>query len=198
MAHRLSLPDPNAVLDFWFGAPGSTTFGKTRTEWFRKDSEFDSAIAAHFGAWVEEALRGGLAQWDVQPHSALARIVMLDQFPRNIYRGSARAFAGDRHALATARAMVVHGDDAKLAPVQRSFVYLPFEHAEDLQLQEQSVALFAALVEQNPQLAGMLDYAKRHRDVIRRFSRFPHRNAILGRVSTDEEVAYLAQPGSGF
>ena len=186
------------VLDFWFGEPGSATQGVARAEWFRKSAAFDAEIAQRFGRLVEQALRGDLLGWAAKPESALARIVVLDQFTRNTFRDSPRAFAGDALALDAARAMVAAGHDAALLPVQRSFVYLPFEHAEDLALQEESVRLFTQLHAVAPAMDSVLEYAHRHRAVIARFGRFPHRNAALARVSTAEELAFLEQPGSGF
>ena len=132
--------------------------------------------------------------WAAEP---LAEILLLDQFTRNIFRGTPRAFAGDARALALARGLVARGDDARLDPVQRPFAYLPFEHAEDMACQDEAVRLFTALAA-DPRFADMLDYAHRHRDVIRRFGRFPHRNPILGRASSADELAYLATPGAGF
>ncbi|ELX11765.1 hypothetical protein Jab_1c03520 [Janthinobacterium sp. HH01] len=192
-----------AVFDFWFQAADAP-----RSEWFQKNEAFDREIESRFGALIEQALAGGLHEWDEEgPQSALARILVLDQFCRNVHRGTPLAFAGDPQALQAAQHMVGAGRDQALTPLQRAFAYLPFEHAEDMGMQEQSVALYtrmhdairavapAAIVSS---IAGMLDYAHRHREVIRRFGRFPHRNAILGRASTAEEQAYLQQPGSGF
>lgn len=186
------------ILAFWFGAPGSPQHGQQRDAWFRKDPAFDAAIAARFGATVEAALAGGLHTWLVQPVTTLALILLLDQFTRNIFRDTARAFAGDTLALQAARALVDAGSDRALEPLQRVFVYLPFEHAEDAAMQDESLRLFSALAAAVPGLDDMLDYARRHRDVIRRFGRFPHRNAALGRVSTAAETAFLTQPGSRF
>ena len=186
------------VIDFWFGEPGSPSHGRQRAEWFRKDAAFDAEIARRFGALIEQALRGELRDWQAQPESALARIVVLDQFTRNTFRDTARAFAGDALALAAARAMIAAGQDRLLLPVKRSFVYLPFEHAEDLRAQDESVHLFAQLEREAPELNSVLDYAQRHRAVIARFGRFPHRNAQLGRESTAEELAFLKEPGSRF
>jgi len=191
-------PDAQAVLDFWFGAEGSPESGKSRPEWFRKDPAFDDSIRQRLGAQVEAALAGGLRDWDSHAASALARILLLDQFTRNIFRDTPRAFAGDALALAAARAMVAARQDATLPPLQRSFIYLPFEHAEDLAAQDESVRLFAQLAAAAPELQQTLDYAHRHRDVIARFGRFPHRNKVLGRESTAEEIAFLQQPGSRF
>lgn len=190
--------EAQAVLDFWFGAEGSATHGQVRAEWFRKDASFDAQIAQTFGATVNRALAGELAHWDAHPAGCLARIVVLDQFTRNMLRDSARAFAGDALALVAAQGMVAQGLDAALRPEQRVFAYLPFEHAESLAMQDEAVRLFTALAHDAPQLQSMLDYAHRHRDVIVRFRRFPHRNQSLGRESTPEEAEFLKEPGSRF
>jgi uncharacterized protein (DUF924 family) len=188
--------EPSDVLEFWFGSGPDYA---PRDEWFRKDEAFDAQIRARFGTAIEAALAGGLLEWDATPTGRLARIVVLDQFTRNAFRGTPRAFAGDAQALAAAQALVDAGLDQGLHAVWRGFAYLPFEHAESLPMQDRSVQLFAALAEGSAsQFGGYLDYAHRHRDVIRRFGRFPHRNAVLGRPSTPDELAYLAQPGSGF
>ncbi|MDP1535049.1 MAG: DUF924 family protein [Rubrivivax sp.] len=191
----MTAPRADAVLAFWFGAAPLAT----RAEWFRKDPAFDDAVRQRFGASIEAALAGTLGpDWSTTPAQRLAQLLMLDQFTRNIFRGSARAFAGDERALGLARALVADGSHLALAPLQRWFVYLPYEHAEDSATQDDSVRLFEALASADPALAGALDYAQRHRDVIRRFGRFPHRNALLGRDSSADELAYLQQPGSGF
>ena len=183
-----------AVIDFWFGAPPLAT----RREWFVKDPAFDETIRVRFGALVDRALAGPLG-WGGDALSTLAEVIVLDQFPRNLFRGQARAFAGDARARSLALALVDGGGDLSLHPLQRWFAYLPLEHAEDLALQDRSVALFEALAaEPGADFASALDYARRHREVIRRFGRFPHRNAALGRVSTAEEAAFVKQPGSGF
>ena len=191
-------PDAQAVLDFWFCPEGSPAHGQLRTEWFRKYAAFDAAIAQRFGALVEAALADGLRDWTADPGAALARIVLLDQFTRNMFRDTARAFAGDALALAAAQAMVAAGQDAALRPEQRVFVYLPFEHSEDVALQDRSVALFSALAAEAPAFANILDYAHQHHAVIARFGRFPHRNELLGRASTGAEIAFLQEPGSRF
>ena len=190
--------DVDAVLDFWFGAPGSSEFGTARKAWFSKDAAFDATIRERFGALVERALRGELEVWGDEPRSSLAQILLLDQFTRNAFRGSARSFAGDARALAAASRMVGSRQDEALAPFMRAFVYLPFEHAEGLAMQDEAIRLFTKLVSEAPELADMLDYAHRHREVIERFGRFPHRNESLGRQSTAEEIAFIEQPGSGF
>jgi uncharacterized protein (DUF924 family) len=190
---------PQDVLDFWFGAPGSATDGRPRREWFVKDAAFDATIRERFGATIDSAVAGGLRDWDDSgPRGVLARLLVLDQFTRNAWRGQPASFAGDALALAAARQLVDSGADRIFTPLQRSFAYMPFEHAEDAAMQERAVALFAALAAQHADFDETLDYAERHRDVIARFGRFPHRNAILGRVSTPAETAFLQQPGSRF
>jgi uncharacterized protein (DUF924 family) len=189
---------PQDVLDFWFGAPGSAEFGTPRKAWFVKDSEFDRVIAERFGPSIEQALRGELDAWAKTPSGAIARILLLDQFTRNAFRGDRRAFAGDAQALAAATALVGSRQDESLPPLIRAFAYLPFEHAESLAMQDEAVRLFNRLVPTSPELTSMLDYAHRHREVIARFGRFPHRNAILGRQSTAEELTYIATPGTAF
>jgi uncharacterized protein (DUF924 family) len=189
------------VLDFWFGAPSDPGYTQPRPAWFRKNETFDALIVTRFGALIEQALAGGIDDWaaaPLEPLSALARVIVLDQFTRNAFRGSARAFAGDAMALQTARALVAAGLDRGLNGVQRQFVYLPFEHAEDLAHQRTSVQLFEQLGRDEPALAGLLEWAQRHHDIVARFGRFPHRNAVLGRASTDEEAAFLLTPGSSF
>ena len=197
-AAEAALPEAQAVLDFWFGATGSSECGTQRALWFRKSDATDRSIARHFGRLIERALRGELAGWAAQPRGALAQIIVLDQFTRNVFRATPRAFAGDARALAAASTMVQAKHDAALPPVQRSFVYLPFEHAEDLGLQDEAVRHFTRLAAMAPELQGMLAYARKHRAVIERFGRFPHRNAILGRTSSAQELAFLQEPGSGF
>jgi uncharacterized protein (DUF924 family) len=187
------MPDTQAVLDFWFGPQA----GASRPEWFRKNDRFDAQIRERFGALHEKAAAGGLAEWEAAPRSALALLVVLDQFSRNLYRNDARAFAQDARALRVASAMVEQGWDGELLPVQRQFVYLPFEHAEDMAAQERAMALFGAL-EEYAETKGLVEWAEKHRVIIRRFGRFPHRNAALGRPSTPDEIAFLREPGSGF
>jgi uncharacterized protein (DUF924 family) len=191
-------PLVRAVLDFWFLVPDHPGHGQYRAEWFRKDEGFDAAIRERFAPNVDAALA---STPDPGPdETVLARILLLDQFTRNIFRGTPRAFAGDTQALALATMLVASGRDKNLTPWQRWFAYLPFEHAETLLDQERSVALFAGLRRemQDGAFDNAYDYALRHRDVIARFGRFPHRNAILGRESTAEEIEFLSQPGSSF
>ena len=190
---------PQDVLDFWFLPPSDEGHGKPRAVWFRKDAVFDAAITGRFSGLIALAVGGGLREWDEQgPEGKLARILVLDQFTRNSARATPAAFAGDALALAAARELVDSGADRKLTPVQRSFAYMPFEHSEDPAVQELSVRLFSELSNDHPGFESTLDYAHRHRGVIARFGRFPHRNPILGRASTPEEQAYLSQPGAGF
>jgi uncharacterized protein (DUF924 family) len=189
---------PQEVLDFWFGASGSAEYGRARKEWFLKDRAFDARIVERFGPTIERALRGELDAWASTPSGALARILALDQFTRNAFRGDRRAFAGDAQALAAAQTLVGSRQDESLSPLERAFAYLPFEHAEGLAMQDEAVRLFERLVAQAPELKTMLDYAHKHREVIERFGRFPHRNAALGRHSTAEELAFIATPGTGF
>jgi len=182
---------PRDVLSFWFGQPPKN--------WFRKNAAFDTEVRTRFGATIDAALAGGLRDWDEQGAAAtLARILVLDQFTRNAWRGTPTSFAGDALALAAARTLADSGAHLTLTAQQRSFAYLPFEHAEDAAMQSRAIALFTRLAAEHPGFDDSLDYARRHSDVIARFGRFPHRNAILGRASTPEETAYLAQPGAGF
>lgn len=187
------------VLDFWFLPIGVKGHNAQRPEWFRKDDAFDRVIFAQFGDAVEDALAGGLRQWDDEgTQGALARIIVLDQFTRNIYRGTPKAFAGDMLGLEAALAIDNSGANQTLPVVQRAFAYFPFEHAESLAMQQRSVLLFEKLSASAAGFDSMFDFAKRHHDVVRRFGRFPHRNAVLGRQSTPDEIEFLKQPGSGF
>ncbi len=174
------LATPEDIVSFWHGA------GPDR--WFSRDDTFDEACRARFLATYEAAARGDLAEWELSPHGALALIILLDQLPRNMFRGTRRAYATDATALLGAeRAIERHFDEA-VEPELRRFFYLPFMHAEDLAAQERSVALNADIGADD-----VLEWAHHHRDIIARFGRFPHRNAILGRDSTPEEQAYLAE-----
>lgn len=181
------------VLEFWFGEEP----GKARGEWFRKDPEFDAGIRRGFGALHERAAQRGLERWRASPEPMLALIVVLDQFSRNLHRGDARAFALDPYARECAVQALARGDDALLLPVKRQFVYLPLEHSENLADQERCVGLMRSL-DAFEETRGLVVWAERHRDIVKRFGRFPHRNAALGRPSTGEESEFLKQPGSGF
>jgi uncharacterized protein (DUF924 family) len=194
MVANLTMRDE--ILEFWFGRPDVPGFGEARAEWFRKDAAFDTALRVRFGDAIDTALAGGFAEW-ADPRGTLARVLLLDQFTRNSFRDTPRAFAGDPLALSLAQQAVARNDDAALIPVERWFLYMPFEHAESMSAQEQSVDLFARLATETD-LVDPQVWAERHAAVIRRFGRFPHRNAILGRASTPEEIEFLATPGSGF
>lgn len=191
-------PDAQAVLDFWFGAPDSAEYGRTRKPWFKKDAAFDALLRERFGALIEAGTAGELDAWTQTPCGTLALLIVLDQFPRNCHRGSARAFAGDGKALALARQLVGTGADRQLPTrFHRAFAYMPFEHSESSADQRESLRLFAELAHE-PDCADFYDYALRHAKVIERFGRYPHRNAALGRVSTDAEREFLREPGSSF
>jgi uncharacterized protein (DUF924 family) len=183
------------VLDFWFGLPATEV---ALPQWFRKDPAFDAQIAQRFGPTLAQALVGGLDAWQNTPASTVALVVVLDQFTRNTRRNTPGAFAGDARALRIAQAMVARGDDRQLDCWQRSFVYLPFEHAEDLAAQAQALKLFADLALEHPTTADQHRWAVKHAEIIEQFGRYPHRNLVLGRVSTPQELLFLAQPGSSF
>lgn len=185
------------VLDFWFGAPGTPTTARSRKEWFQKDAAFDATIRARFAALHGQLMAGEHANWHDTPLALLAKIIVLDQFSRNMFRDTPAAFESDSMALSAAQQMVAKGWDLQLVPVKRWFVYLPYEHSEDRTVQVESMRLFTALA-QEPGQADVLKWAKAHTDIIERFGRYPHRNAILGRVSTPEEVSFLGTPGSSF
>lgn len=190
-------PRASATLDFWFGAPGTPEHGTNRAAWFKKDDAFDQMIKDGFMSDYENAAAGKYDDWVSHPHGALALLILLDQFPRNMFRQDAKSFATDGKALQIAVAMVERGDDKGMSKDEQFFVYLPFEHAEDIAMQERCLELTAAM----PQGKGEnspYHWAKQHFDVIAKFGRFPHRNKVLGRTNTAEEEAYLAQPNSGF
>ncbi len=178
--------DDRGVLDFWFDA-------ETKPHWFKQSDAFDQAVAERLGPLCAQARAGEIDGWAVQPDGLLALVILLDQVPRNLFRGTPEAFATDGKALALARLAVDQRMDRDLGVDQRAFLYLPFEHAEDLADQERAVALFRELGNET-----YLDFAIRHRDVIARFGRFPHRNAILGRESSAAERQFLETPGSSF
>ena len=192
-------PGTDDVLAFWFGAPGTAGYGQVHAEWFNGGRDFDEDIARRFGPLIGQAVAGGLCEWDLAgPPGVLARILVLDQFTRNAHRGTPAAFAGDVLALDAARKLVDTAADQALEPIERWFAYMPFMHAEELEAQERCVQLFSALAALDPAFDNALDYARRHRDVIARFGRFPHRNEILGRAATGDELEFLQLPGSRF
>jgi uncharacterized protein (DUF924 family) len=198
-----ALPAPHEVLAFWFGEPPTP---EARGEWFRKDEAFDTTIRIRFGPLIDTLLDPTAVLPDAwQQHDTatlLARIVVLDQFTRNAHRNTPRAFSGDAQAQAQAQALARRlrgsGADKTLTPLQRWFAFLPFEHAEDRAAQAESLAAFGDLATEHPAHADALDWAERHARIVERFGRYPHRNLVLGRVSTAEEVAFLKEPGSSF
>lgn len=188
--------NPADVLDFWFGAPGGPDYGKQRPFWFAKSDATDELIRGRFADAVGVALKGQTDHWALTPRGALASIIVFDQFTRNIYRDTPRSFDGDAQALRLASNLVDRNDDRLLAPVERWFAYMPFQHSEFRNDQEESVRLFKQLAQEG--LPEPLPWAIKHFDVIKRFGRFPHRNAILGRESTAEEIEFLKEQGSRF
>ena len=188
---------PATILEFWFGPADGPVYGKSRAEWFRKDDAFDAVLRERFGALHADVAAGKTAEWAQNVEGRLAQIIVLDQFSRNMFRNTPAAFASDPSALRLSRVLVVQGGDLSLLPVMRWFVYLPFEHSENLADQDEAVRLFRTLPP-GPDADGVIEYAEKHRAVIRRFGRFPHRNAILGRPSTPEEATFLQMPGSSF
>jgi uncharacterized protein (DUF924 family) len=177
-----SLATPAQVLDFWFGVDPK--------KWYSKDDAFDAAIRERFLPTYEAAVAGQLADWEATPESALALVIVFDQFSRNMFRGSPRTFAADALALEVAKRAVAQGFDRKLELPRRNFFYLPFMHSEHLADQQDCVALSRQNSDENT-----LEYAELHADIIRRFARFPHRNAILGRTTTPEEQTFLDAGG---
>ena len=181
------------ILAFWFGP----TPHVARDMWFRKDPAFDREIRERFGAALAAGMAGAFGEWCTTAHGSLARVVLLDQLTRNAFRGTAEQFDGDPGALATASDALDRRFDRALDPHERSFLYMPFEHSERPDMQDRAVELFTALAAETG-VDAPLPWAHKHRDIIRRFGRFPHRNAVLGRESTPDELAFLEQPGSRF
>ena len=188
--------NPEAVLTFWFGRPDHPEYHAGRKVWFRPRHAFDKACETFLGCH-EAALAGELDHWMDAPRTCLALIVALDQLPRNLFRSHPRSYAADDKALAVARHAVAQGFDRQMRALERGFVYLPFEHSEDVAMQRRGVVLIGRLG-YHPNGAQQLDFAIRHLRIVERFGRFPHRNTILGRASTPEEVEFLTQPGSTF
>ena len=185
------------VLDFWFGREGEPGYGEFREAWFRKDPEFDAEVTHRFADLYEEAAAGDLDGWREDARSCLALVIVLDQFPRNMFRGDGRTHAADAKALETSRYAVEHALDRELPAFQRMFVYMPFMHSENLDVQRRSVELFGRLAEE-PGAPDVTSYAVGHREIVERFGRFPHRNEILGRRTTPEEAEFLTTEGSSF
>ncbi len=186
-----------ALLDFWFGPDGSPGCDRPRAVWFQPRRGFDAALRRRFARDHARAAAGGYGHWRTAPETCLALVLLLDQLPRNLHRGTRRAYASDARARALARHALARGFDRRVAPVRRWFFYLPFMHSEALADQETGLALSAALPA-GPGTAQALAAARQHRDIIARFGRFPHRNRFLGRTGTAEEEAFLKEPGSSF
>ncbi|KAB0547959.1 DUF924 domain-containing protein [Pseudomonas argentinensis] len=193
------------LLDWWFGPAGTAAQSAAEKHrlWFGKRDEQDAEAKERFGVLVEQALAGELQEWSADPHGWLANVLLLDQLPRMIHRDTPLAFAGDAQARELVEQGITLGWDRQLSPLQRVFIYLVLEHTEEPLQQARSVDLFeqlakAASAAERELFAGFLDYARRHQRVIQRFGRFPHRNEILGRVSSADELRFLAEPGSRF
>lgn len=192
----LAMAQVEIILTFWFGEIVKEVPLKPRKIWFTKNPAFDQAVH-QFRSTYEQAAGGQLDGWVAFPQGSLALVLLLDQFPRHLFRGQPQAFATDAQAVSVAQAAIAQGFDQQFPSVQRQFFYFPLEHSENLEHQNQAVSLFRAF-SNDSDLRDSYDYAIRHREVIRRFGRFPHRNQILGRDSTPEEVDFLKQPGSSF
>ena len=184
------------VLHFWFSE-------LTPDQWFRGGEAVDKTVEARFGSLLEQVASGQHDDWATTPNGRLALVLVLDQFPRNVHRGQAKSFSYDGKALALVLEGLSQRLDERLTPIQRTFFYLPMEHSEVLEIQDRSVERYASLVLAVPateraEYRNYLDYAWRHYEIIKRFGRYPHRNAILGRAPTEEEEEFLRQPGSSF
>lgn len=186
------MSNPREVLQFWFS-------DRARALWFEKDRDFDAEIEARFGRLVHEAQLGGLAEWHASADGALALLLLIDQCARNIHRGTAKAFLGDPLARAIAAEAVAHGFDRRFPFPDRVFFYLPFEHGESLADQDRFIALIEGCLREFGDVAAeYLEYGHKHRDIIKRFGRFPHRNAALGRETTEDEAEFLKGPNASF
>ena len=200
------MPDaPENVLDFWFDAPGSAAeiAGRQSKLWFGKSLANDQAVIDRFADTLTAATAGRLDHWANTPRGRLALVIVLDQFPHHIHRDRPQAFATDPQSLALSLAALDTGEDRKLSPIERVFLYLPLEHTESIEMQQRSVSLYEQLAheaaaDERALFENFLDYARKHLAVVARFDRFPHRNEILGRPSTAEELEFLKQPGSRF
>lgn len=196
------------VLDFWFGpgwaaASASQVAERQQRLWWSKNPEIDAQCRTRFEPLLQDAAANRLADWADEPYSMLALILLMDQFPRNIYRDTPLAFAFDETARQYTHLALAMGLEQELPAIARVFVYMPLEHSEDIEDQEYCLQLFRALAKQaddadRKHFDGYADYAKKHHAVVERFGRFPHRNKILGRASSAEETAFLQQPGSSF
>ena len=196
---------PTEVLEFWFGQPDAHGLADSthRGRWFNASPEFDARVDAQFGPAVTAALGGAFESWTARPDGTLALILLLDQFTRNIHRGTAAAWSGDARALALARRLVERGADLKLRGDARSFAYLPFEHAESRTMQALHLGLLArwqneAVAPVAERLTTNIEFARRHAAIVQRFGRFPHRNSVLGRASTAAEIEFLERARNRF
>lgn len=193
------------LLEWWFGnseSPNEVAADKGKL-WFGKRDSQDLEAQTRFGDWVEQALAGGLTDWAQRPEGWLALVLLLDQLPRMIFRDTPKSFSGDLRAQALVAQGIAADFDRQLRPIQRVFIYLVFEHCENLAVQNEAVSRYIDLIAQQPEadrslFTDYLNYAEKHQQVIARFGRFPHRNAVLGRESTTEELAFLSGPGSRF
>ena len=199
------LATPETILDYWFGAPGSSAEIAKRQSalWFGKLPEKDREVTERFTGIFNAAVAGSLNDWSASPRGRLALVIMLDQFPHHIHRDTPDAFAQDAKAFALSLAALATSEDKQLMLIERVFLYLPLEHAESIAMQDLSVAQYQQLANESAEseralFENFLDYAHKHREVVLRFGRFPHRNALLGRPSSAEEIAFLKQPGSRF
>lgn len=189
----------DVILSFWFAQPQDNEeyYEERRQLWFASNPQIDQDIRDRFLADYQAAYEGRLNKWEQAPQTTLALLLLFDQFPRNMFRGQSQAFATDAQARRLTFKLLQTGEASKLLPVEQMFVYMPLMHSEELVDQQQSVTLFRQLAQQHPPLDSVT-YAVKHQEIIERFGRFPHRNVILGRVSTPEELAFLTQPGSSF
>ena len=193
---------PQDILDFWFGKNPSEPLSN-QARWWKKDPAFDEEIRVRFSDLLESARKGELQSWESSPKGLLALVIVLDQFSRNCYRGDSDSFAADTRALRLSLDGQIKSWDQKMTPVQRWFFLMPMMHSEDREIQRRSIAAYQQLAAGAPPelktaLEGALDYARQHASIVERFGRFPHRNQILSRTSTPEELEFLKQPGSSF
>jgi uncharacterized protein (DUF924 family) len=189
------------VLAFWFGRNPAEPAPEIARRWFVRDDKFDAEIRERFGALYDKAVKTNMPEWANNARAELAMVIVLDQFSRNLFRDDPRAFAQDGRAMAWARNLYFSDRVKQLAPVERAFLLMPFQHTEDLSLQREGVAEYEKLANETGNtgmFAAYWDFAKRHMAIIERFGRFPHRNKVLGRESTPEERAFLEQPDSTF
>jgi uncharacterized protein (DUF924 family) len=201
--NNISMTQPYEVLKFWFGEDLESEPFRDSKLWFEKNPAFDQEIKMRFEEDLKAAANGAREEWKNNPLGRLAFIILLDQFSRNIYRGTPRMFSQDSLSLQAALEGIDKGEDQALHPIQCTFFYLPLEHSEDLEIQKKSLEMFPRLVRQANEkwkrsLKINYEYAIKHHDIIARFGRFPHRNALLGRMSTPEEIEFLKEPGSSF